>query len=131
MSFTQVLKKGLFPIFNFTLVASAKVRNKIFNLDGSKALIHGDIPAYILKGSIEIHLHLNTGIISKLFRKEGFPEVLTFAEVSPNFKTNDSLNKENYRPVRVLSYLSKVLEKSMYKQLKDFMKCKLSSLLTG
>ena len=36
--------------------------------------------------------------MNKSFRKEVFPEVWKFAEMSPIFKKNDSLNKENYRP---------------------------------
>ena len=59
--------------------------------------MRGDTPADILKGSIEVHLNLIAGIISKSFCDGVFPEVLKFAEVSPSFKRNDSLNKENSR----------------------------------
>ena len=93
--------------------------------------MRGDTPADILKGSIEVYLNLITEIISKSFRDGVFPEVLKFAEVSPIFKRNDSLNKENYRPVSVISLVSKVLEKLMCTQLEGFMKEELSSLLTG
>ena len=60
-----------------------------------------------------------------------FPEVSKFAEVSPTFKKNDSLSKEKYRPVSILSHVSKAYEWLMCKQLVDFMKGKLSPLLTG
>ena len=56
---------------------------------------------------------------------------LKFAEVSPVFKKKDYLDKENYRPVSVLSHVSKVFERIMYQQIEDFMKDKLSILLTG
>ena len=41
------------------------------------------------------------------------------------------MNKENYRPVSLLSHMSKVFERILYNQLNDFMKDKLSNILTG
>ena len=51
--------------------------------------------------------------------------------MSPTFKKNDRPNKENCRHVSVISHVSKVIERLMYKQLVDFMKDQFSSLLTG
>ena len=56
---------------------------------------------------------------------------LKLVEVSPVFKKNDDLDKENYRPVSVLSHMSKVFERIVYNQIDNFMKGKLSNLLTG
>ena len=53
------------------------------------------------------------------------------AEVTPIFKKNDDLDKENYRSVSVLPHVSKVFEKIMYIQVENFMEGKLSKLLTG
>ena len=41
------------------------------------------------------------------------------------------MNKENYRPISLLSHMSKVFERILYNQLNDFMKDKLSNILTG
>ena len=41
------------------------------------------------------------------------------------------MNKENYRPVSLLSHMSKVFERILYNQLNDFMKDKLTNILTG
>ena len=60
-----------------------------------------------------------------------YPDDLKLAEVSPVFKVKDDFDKENYRPASVLSHVSKVFERIMYQQIEDFMKNKLSSLLTG
>ena len=51
--------------------------------------------------------------------------------MTPVFKKLDCMNKENYRPVSPLSYMSKVFERILYNQLNDFMKDKLSNILTG
>lgn len=39
------------------------------------------------------------------------------AEVFPIFKKKDSLDKANYRPVSILSHLSKVFKRLMYRQI--------------
>ena len=41
------------------------------------------------------------------------------------------MNKENYRPISILSHMFKVFERIFYNQLNDFMKDKLSNILTG
>ena len=53
------------------------------------------------------------------------------AEVTPIFKKNDDLDKENYRFVSVLHHVSKVFGRRMYIQIENFMEGKLSKLLTG
>ena len=58
-----------------------------------------DIPVDMLKFTLDIHLSLITKIINLLFENECLPDDLRLAEVSPIFKKNDDLDKENYRPV--------------------------------
>ena len=41
------------------------------------------------------------------------------------------MKKENYRPISLLSHMSKVFERILYNQLNNFMKDKLSNILTG
>ena len=41
------------------------------------------------------------------------------------------MNKENYRPISILSPMFKVFERIFDNQLNDFMKDKLSNILTG
>ena len=60
-----------------------------------------------------------------------YPDDLELAEVSPVFKKKNDLGKENYRPVSVLSYVTKVFERIIYQQIENFMKDKLPNLLTG
>ena len=42
-----------------------------------------------------------------------FPDKLKKADVSPIFKNYDGTNKKNYRPISVLSALSKVFERQI------------------
>ena len=41
------------------------------------------------------------------------------------------MNKENYRPITLLSHMSRLLERIFYNQLNDYMKDKLFSNFTG
>ena len=46
-----------------------------------------------------------------------FPDIMKLADVSPNYKKSDNLVKGNYRPVSVLTTLSKLYESAMSDQL--------------
>ena len=54
----------------------------------------GDIPADMLKFTLDIHLWLIANIINLSFENECFPDDLKLTEVSPIFKKNDDLDKE-------------------------------------
>ena len=84
----------------------------------------------MLKQTIDIHLPIMTQITNMFIDNNCYPNDLKLAEVSPVFKKKDDLDKENDRPVSVLSHVSKVFERIMYQQIEDFMKDKLSNLLT-
>ena len=49
-----------------------------------------------------------------------FPTAWKYAKVIPLHKKEDPLQKKNYRPVAILSPLSKVLEKLVYEQLYSY-----------
>ena len=49
----------------------------------------GDIPADMLKVTLDIHLSLITKIINLSFENGCFPDDLKLAEVGPIFKKND------------------------------------------
>ena len=50
-----------------------------------------------------------------------FPEELKIANITPVFKADDSKMFTNYRPVSVLTTLSKIFERVMYKRVFDFL----------
>ena len=53
--------------------------------------------------------------------KSVFPEELKQADIKPIHKKESRNEKENYRPVSILSNLTKIFERCMYDQLKgDF-----------
>ena len=70
----------------------------------------------MLKQTIDIHLAIMTEIINISIDNNCYPDDLKLAEVSPDFKKKDDLDKENYRPASVLSQVSKVFEIIMCQQ---------------
>ena len=73
-----------------------------------------------VKSTIDVHVTLLTKIINSSIRNGCFSAKLKAAEVTPIFKKNYDLDKENYRPVSVLPHVSKVFERIMYIQIENF-----------
>ena len=117
--------------FSFQPVPQDLVREIILSLDTSKATPVGDILSDVLKSTVDIHLHFITKIINVSFENGRFTGELKLAEVSPIFKKNEDLDKENYRLTSIVSHASKVFERIMYMQIDTFMSDELSKLLTG
>ena len=72
-----------------------------------------------------------TEIINHSFQTGNFPNELKLAEVTLVYKKKDPLSKENYRPVIVLSHVSKVFEKIVYEQINSYMEPRFSYFLCG
>ena len=71
---------------------------------------------------VDFHMAIKFGI---------FPTNLKYADVSPVFKKGDRLDKANYRPVSILSALSKIFERLIFSQVNNFMDPKLSIYQCG
>ena len=67
-----------------------------------------------------------TQIINMSIDNDCYPDDLKLAEVSQVFKKKDDLDKKT--DLSVLSYVSNIFKRIMYRQIKDFMKEKLSNL---
>ena len=60
-----------------------------------------------------------------------FPNELKAGDISSLFKKDDSFSKNNFRPITVLSSVSKIFERLMYEHVMPFVECFLSPLLCG
>ena len=117
--------------FDFKKVHEKEVKWEIVNLNSKKATCRGAIPAKILKQFCDSYLPIIIKIINESITEGTFPSKLKLAEVIPVFQKLDCMNKENYRPVSLLSDMSKVFERFLYNQLNDFTKDKPSNIVTG
>ena len=59
--------------------------------------------------------------VSRLTELElAFHVNLKLANVTPIFKKDDAMKKENYRPINILPNISKIYEKVLYNQISSF-----------
>ena len=56
---------------------------------------------------------------------------MKLADVTPIFKKDDNTSKKNFRPISILSALSKVDERLLSEQISNFMDDKFSPYLCG
>ena len=87
----------------FNSVSELDVKKENLNLSSKKATRKDDIPAKILKNSTNAYLSELTILINNCLMKGVFPDDRKLADITPIFKKEESLNKENYRPVSILA----------------------------
>ena len=122
--FNQVSK------FDFGHILPGKVANQIRKLKLSKSS-RGNIPIKFIKDFSDIYLSSFTDIINNSINDGIFPSNMKLADITPIFKKDDNTNKDNYRPISILSAFSKVFERLLSQQITPFMNNKFSPFLCG
>ena len=79
------------------------------------------IPAKILKGAAELIWVPLALIFNESLWKGVFPEKWKVARVTPIFKSGQQSEMSNYRPISVLSGVSRLFEKLVHDQLFEFL----------
>ena len=117
--------------FYFTAVNDKYIEKLMQRMDPKKAQGYDSIPSKLLRiGASGICSHVSQ-LVNHCFRVCEFPDIMKLADVSSLYKKNDTLKKDNYRPVSVLPSLSKVYERVMGQQLSDFFDKIFSALLSA
>ena len=93
-----------------TIAEPKKVKKVMKSLNKKKSTISSCISVKVLIDSVDTYLPIFTDIINSSIRNGTFPEELKLAEVTPRFKKANPFDKVNYRPVSLLSHVSKVYE---------------------
>ena len=107
---------GLFQ-FEDTFVTAEEVFNLIMNLDTDKANGPDGISAYMLKATATSIASPLAKLFSLSLRTGKFPKLWKLAHVVPIPKADNKSDPSNYRPVSLLSIVSKILEKIVYTRL--------------
>ena len=89
----------------------------IQNLNAKKSCQTSDTPTEIIELNSDIFSNLIYKHFNYCIDKDEFPNDLKHADIVPIYKKNNKCGKENYRPVSILSNLSKIYEKLKYNQL--------------
>ena len=88
-----------------------KIYSTIKTLNCKKAILSNDIPTKIIQQFSEIFTDFLYSNFNSCLENGIFPDELKLAEVVPVCKKNDIKDKSNYRPVIILSNISKIYEK--------------------
>ena len=97
-----------------------KVRKLLSTLSNSRSVAVDELDNYSVKIAAPVIAGPLHHIITLSIMQEKFPKNWKSAKVLPLHKKLSPLEKKNYRPVAILSPLSKVLEKFVYEQLYNY-----------
>ena len=103
------------------MVSFKEIETEIRLLKLNKASQYSDTPTKIIKENLDIFSNFICESINNSIKSSIFPSCLKHADVTPLHKKCNKSLKENYRPVSILPILSKVFERSMFKQMSSFL----------
>lgn len=105
----------------FTPTDNIEVYDIISKLKPSNSKGYDEISATLLKNIRESVATPLSMLINRSLNEGQFPDPLKVAKVIPVYKDKGKDNVSNYRPISVLSSISKVYEKIIYKRLYKFL----------
>ena len=95
--------------FDFQEIDSGIMLKYINDLSLNKAPGYDGLQPFFVKTAGNVIASSLCAIFNKCVTDHSFPSQMKLSEISPIFKKNDNLLKENYRSVNLLPILSKVL----------------------
>ena len=101
-------------------VSLSKVNKLLRNLKNTRSTAVDELDNYCVKISADIITRPLHHVISLSILQQKFPESWKYSKVIPLHKKDSKLERKNYRPVSILSPLSKILEKVIYEQLYEY-----------
>lgn len=102
--------------FTLSTVTEHDLLRHIHSLRGGSAPGHDCISASFLKAHANVLLKPLLHVINISLQTGEFPEPFKIAKVIPIYKSNDITEKSNFRPISLLSTLTKVIEKIVKEQ---------------
>ena len=115
-SILNIKKRKLDSVFSFRKATQEEMLKVIHDLNAKKSCQTSDIPTTFIKLNPDIISNLISKHFNCCIDKGEFPNDLKHDNIVPIYKKNSKSEKENYRPVRILSNFSKIYEKLMYNQ---------------
>ena len=117
--------------FSFHVITPAVLSRYVNKLQNSKAVGHDGLKSIYIKLSGTHLCNSLCDIFNMCVTASFFPSEMKLAEISPIFKKNDNLRKENYRSINLLTIASKLFENIMSDQLTEYFGNLLSSTLSA
>lgn len=118
-------------IFKFNPVTEIQVSKMLKSINPKKAIGIDGIPPLLLKISADIITKPLTCLINQSIKEGVFPTLAKTAAILPVFKKDDRSQKKNYRPLSILSALSKIFGKILNEQILLFMDNRFSPYISA
>ena len=122
VNYKSYLKKVVSSSFHFDLVNEEDVMKVVKSLKSKNSSGFDGLSTNLLKILIPAISKPLTLIINQSLATGIFPDKLKTAKVVPLFKKDDPLKMDNYRPVSLLTSLSKIFEKIAHNQISNYLK---------
>ena len=107
-------------LFKFRQTDIGEVKKTFQSLDPKKAAKKDDIKTNLLKKNVDFFAKCTCDDINDSIRSSKFPNELKQADIVPASKKKSKLSNENYRPVSILSNVSKIYERCLYDQIATY-----------
>ena len=99
-----------------------ELKDAFFSLKINKSTAVDDFGFNIIKKCFGVFCESLIYLFQLSLEKRIFPDDLKIAKVTPIYKTGDSSDISNYKPISVLPFFSKILEGLMYNRLYKYLK---------
>ena len=106
--------------FSFQPVTKEQITNLIRLLNNKKAIQSTDIPTKLIKEYCVFFSEFMHKDINLCIAGGKYIDDFKQAEVCQLYKKDGRTDKSNYRPISILSNVSKISERSLYNQLYDY-----------
>ena len=117
--------------FSFTVVEYDDILKKVKKLNTSKTSQQSDIPTKVLRENDEFFAKFFHENFNLCIDVDIFPSDLKIADATPTYKKKSKYSKDNYRPVSILSNISKIYERCIYDQIEKYFDAILSIYQCG
>ena len=116
----NIKSKKFNSTFSFKNTYTDVVMKVINNLNVAKNCQINDIPTKVTKTNKDIFAYFITYHFIYFIAYGEFLDELKHTDIIPVHKKNEKCDKKNYRPVGILTNISKIYEKLLYKQLSKY-----------
>ena len=119
--FSDFLKNSVPNSIFLAPVDDKEISDMFSKLDSSKSCGPNSIPSNLLKEHAKAFFCPVKEMINSSFAEGTFPTILKIAQVCTVFKKGELDLRENYRPISLLSNLSKLFERAMHSRVYNFL----------
>lgn len=107
-------------LLHFSCTTKEKNYTALQNLDAEKWCEENEISKNIIKSKDDIFSNFKHHKFNNSLFNSAFPLDLKMTDTAPIHKDKSKLDIENYRPVSILSFLSKIYEKRVFDEMYNY-----------